>query len=265
MVALKNPFDLDTILDFFPFCAKVFFPLLDGSMTVLEDLEFEIDIDLILRVSGYSTGRNPPKKFIDTASKMTALCLKVARPKVVYEICEISGLGEDFIKINGTELKGKVLINVLKGSEKAVVFVGTLGPKLDEEIARLSSEGDILSSTVLDMIGVIALGVSSIDFYKEVLALEAESEDYGLTPSFGPGECRWDITEQKDIFDLVDAGSIGVRLNESYLMLPKKSRSGIMGIGPKELISKATPCDLCDRKDCSGRDMLEIMGSQYER
>lgn len=196
---------------------------------------------------------------------MTALCLKVARPKVVYEICKISGLDEGVVKINGTRLRGKVLINVLEGSEKAVVFVGTLGPKLDEEVARLSSEGDILSSSVLDMIGAVALGISSIDFYKKVLALETESKDYGLTPSFGPGECRWDITEQKALFDLVDAGSIGVRLNESYLMLPKKSRSGIMGIGPKELISKVTPCDLCDRKDCTGRDMLEIMGSHNER
>jgi len=233
-------------------------------MPVLEDLKFDIDIDLILRVSGYGKDRDPPKKFIDSASEMRDLCQKLARPKVVYETYGISGLDEGLVKINGTELKGKVLINVLRGSERAIVFVGTLGPKLDEEVNRLSSEGEILLSATLDTIGALALGLSSLDFYKKVLVTEAESTDFALTPSFGPGECKWDITEQRVIFDLVDATSIGVKMNESYLMLPKKSRSGIMGIGPKDRISKATPCDLCDRKDCPGRDMLEIMRSHDE-
>jgi hypothetical protein len=233
-------------------------------MPVLEDIKFDIDIDLILRVSGYGTDRSPPKKFIESASEMRELCQKLARPRVVYETYGISGLDEGVVKIDGTELKGKVLTGALRGSEKAIVFVGTLGPKLDEEVGRLSSEGEILLSATLDTIGALALGLSSIDFRKKVLAIEAESKDYALTPSFGPGQCKWDLSEQRAIFDLVNAASIGVRLNESYLMLPKKSGSGIMGIGPEDRISKTKPCDICDRKDCPGRDMLEIMRSHDE-
>jgi hypothetical protein len=43
-------------------------------------------------------------------------------------------------------------------------------------------------------------------------------------------------------------------------MIPKKSVSGVMGIGPKEQIFTSTPCRLCNRKDCPGRNMFEVMG-----
>jgi cobalamin-dependent methionine synthase I len=77
---------------------------------------------------------------------------------------------------------------------------------------------------------------------------------YGATCTYSPGQYKWTIEEQKEIFEMVDGSKIGVRLNESYLMVPFKSVSGVYGFGPEEKINKTrVACDLCPRQDCIGR------------
>jgi len=44
----------------------------------------------------------------------------------------------------------------------------------------------------------------------------------------------------------------GVKLTDGCLMIPRKSISGIIGIGPIE-IEKYNPCNTCDKLDCVGR------------
>lgn len=230
-------------------------------MPIVSDVNFNVDIDFILKISGYGGERTAPKRFIETAEEMTELCLSLAEPRGVYDVYPLSGIDEGRILLDGVEFSGKVLTKVLKGSVEVAVFVFTLGSRVEEEVLKLSEKGSILSATTLDMVASLALVISSHELYREVLASISDLEDYDLTKSFGPGECNWDIREQKILFSLTDAQSIGVRLTDASLMLPKKSRSGIIGIGPKDEISDSAPCHFCDRKECPGREMVEIMGS----
>ncbi len=229
-------------------------------MTVLSDIRIDIDVNDVLKIMGYRGERQAPKRIASAAEEAKARCLDLIEPRSVYEVYDISGIGEGVVSLNGSRFRGKVLQRVLTGSRRAVVFVATMGGTIDDEIKRLIDGGDTFSAVMLDTFGSVALGVASVSFYEKILELEGAPGGYGLTPSFGPGECRWDIREQRELFTLVNAGSIGVTLTETCLMIPKKSRSGIMGLGPAEEISHASPCDLCDTKDCPGRDMLEILG-----
>jgi len=233
-------------------------------MTVLSKIKIDINVDDVLKIMGYQGARPAPKRIVSAAYEAKELCLKLIEPRCVYEIYEISSIGNGVLSLNGAEFHGKVLQNVMKGSTKAVIFVATMGKRLDDEIERLTKDGDTFSAVMLDTFGSVALGVTSIDFYSTISQDETtpdgNSDSYGLTHSFGPGECRWDIREQKTLFTLVDAGSIGVTLTDTCLMIPKKSRSGIMGLGPTDQISNKSACDLCDSKTCSGRDMLQILG-----
>jgi hypothetical protein len=53
---------------------------------------------------------------------------------------------------------------------------------------------------------------------------------------------------------MTDRQSFGVELNESYLMVPFKSASGVYGFGPKNSINKTrVACYLCPRENCIGR------------
>jgi hypothetical protein len=232
---------------------------MDMSVTVLKDLIFDIDIDAVLRLSGYSERRPAPKAVAEKAETMRTRCLELARPRAVYEIYDIAGWEGRSVRLDGTTLSGAVLKKVLSGSDRAVVFVNTLGTGVEDEVGRLSSDGDMFTSVILDTMGSIALGMLFSDFTTKILSHEANAQNYALTQPFGPGECRWDITEQRTLFTLVDADAVGVTLTDSCLMIPKKSRSGIMGLGPADSISREAPCDLCERQNCPGRDMLDIM------
>jgi len=59
----------------------------------------------------------------------------------------------------------------------------------------------------------------------------------------------WPVDKgQPQIFTLLDAAEIGVKLTPSYLMLPRKSLSLAIGIGSNVLV-EGTTCDYCTMKD----------------
>jgi hypothetical protein len=79
-------------------------------------------------------------------------------------------------------------------------------------------------------------------------------ESYGIQrlSRMNPGSLPdWPLSEQKQLFTLLGEGpqSIGIRLTDSFLMLPIKSVSGIW------FPSEATyeNCQLCPREQCPGR------------
>ena len=74
----------------------------------------------------------------------------------------------------------------------------------------------------------------------------------GKMSSMSPGSLQdWPITQQSELFRVLGdvESEIGVRLTESYLMLPMKSVSGLCF--PTETSFES--CQLCPRDDCPGR------------
>ncbi len=124
-------------------------------------------------------------------------------------------------------------------------FVLTLGAALDEKIEASS---DMLDKYLLDGIGNIALRDARRQLeghLRATFALEKIS-------CMAPGSLEdWPIEEQKNLFSLLpDAESaVGVRLTESFLMIPRKSVSGIYF--PSEVTFFS--CQLCPRERCEGR------------
>ncbi|MDH5706513.1 MAG: hypothetical protein OEZ45_10900, partial [Candidatus Aminicenantes bacterium] len=57
--------------------------------------------------------------------------------------------------------------------------------------------------------------------------LAEKARETGLWPSkrFSPGYGKWDIREQRYVFSVLPGESIGVRLTESCMMIPRKSVS----------------------------------------
>jgi len=52
----------------------------------------------------------------------------------------------------------------------------------------------------------------------------------------------------------ISLSKIGITLNKNCMMIPKKSITAIVGLGPKGLFKKSrSQCGICDKKDCSYR------------
>jgi len=78
--------------------------------------------------------------------------------------------------------------------------------------------------------------------------LEAAAHADGLQSSIplSPGMINWTVeVGQPEIFALVDAGQIGVRLNGSSMMVPRMSLSQVLGFG-LEMNLKGRSCDYCN-------------------
>jgi hypothetical protein len=227
---------------------------------IIDDLPNEIDSDMLLRLAGYSDKRPAPPRLVEAAERTIERTHALARPRAVYEVHETAAAEDGSVLLGGGRFTGKILAKVLGGSDLAAVYAATLGPELDAESSRLSGQGDVLSSVLLDTAGSLVLGKASITFIQRVFSAEAAPRGFAVTPPFGPGQCRWDLAEQRVLFDLIAPSRIGITLTDTFLMIPKKSVSGILGIGKPDSVFTKTPCQICDRKDCPGRSMFEIMG-----
>lgn len=57
------------------------------------------------------------------------------------------------------------------------------------------------------------------------LAKLARKMDLWPSKRFSPGYKNWDLSEQKFVFDILPAKEMGVTLNASFMMIPRKSVS----------------------------------------
>jgi hypothetical protein len=163
---------------------------------------------------------------------------------------------ERLILANGTRIGGGPVATVVAGATELVVGVCTVGSQISQRISEQLHGNQRLRAMFLD-----DLGSWAVDQVRQQLCRriedDAASRELRASASLSPGESEWSVAEQAVIFSLVDAGGIGVTLNESMVMSPVKSLSLIMGTGPGPLgVEGASNCDFCTiRERCGYRRM----------
>ncbi|MCK4546124.1 MAG: hypothetical protein KAW17_01670 [Candidatus Eisenbacteria sp.] len=129
----------------------------------------------------------------------------------------------------------------------------TIGPDLEDRVAELMREGELVRGVVLD-----AVGSEMTEAAARVLddRMEAEEGGEGLRASarFSPGYAEWELEGQRLLFDVLDGGRIDVGLSDSMMMKPRKSVSFGINFGPNPKPPRcATLCSRCDMEDCRYR------------
>jgi hypothetical protein len=183
-------------------------------------------------------------------------CIKALKPAALYEIFTIDRIVNNSVYFkSGNIFNGPNISRILKGSEIAVIFMLTLGKEVDDLIKKVREGGDTLGTIIMDSITTEMLHVAGDQAGRIIKKNITVPDDYASTCPYSPGQYKWTIEEQKELFNMVDGSKIGISLNQSYLMIPFKSISGVYGFGPKDKIDKTrVACDLCPRRDtCIGR------------
>ena len=171
-----------------------------------------------------------------------------------YIFKNIESVQEDRVIIeNSITLKSKVISRLLESCDGVAIFVLTIGNHLEDMVAYLAENGCVLQATVLDAIGSATaerLVILAEDRIKEITA----SRGLVISRRFSPGYCDWNVSQQEIIFKSMQGNTVGVRLTGEYLMVPRKSISGIIGIGiENNNIETYNPCKTCLTLDCPGR------------
>lgn len=175
--------------------------------------------------------------------------LEVAKPlisaKAICEACYVDEKLEDAVIIDGIHLSSRVLRRNLDKVGRIFPYIVTIGARLEEKVNACT---DLLEKYIIDTIGNIALIKARKhieDHLRSRFALDSLSY-------MSPGSLAdWPLEEQRPLFSLLKGAgkSIGVRLTENLLMLPRKSVSGIFF--PTEVTFYS--CQLCPRERCEGR------------
>ncbi len=188
---------------------------------------------------------DPARPGFSVVSEVAGLARSLVRLRAVYDISYIGVKDRETVEIGGVVFRSRILRYNLERAQKVFPFIMTVGPELERTAGSL---GDLLRQYYLEEIANIILEQAA-DWLAEKLT--GRWGFPGLS-CMSPGSLEdWPISEQPKLFSLFGdtEKSIGVRLTESLLMVPRKSISGILFPSEEGFVS----CRLCPRENCPSR------------
>jgi len=211
-------------------------------MEILDNIPVKLDLEAVLKQLHLSKEN---KYITRIVQELIEIVCPVARPKAIYKVSYVDNKSEDSLYIEGKRFTSRILRVNLDKVERVFPYVATCGRELDE-IAVPSD--DFMKHYCLDTIKEMVLR-AALGYLDDYLV---RNYALGQMSKMHPGSLGdWPITQQKELFSIFGnvENLIGVKLTESYLMLPVKSVSGIYF--PTEI--RFESCQLCPREVCSER------------
>lgn len=209
--------------------------------TVFENIPFQLDIDALRQQLRIKEGSTNEKDLIAFGKEAES----VARPKALYRVVYFDTQEDDQVIIDGISLKSHVLKVNIQEAHRVFPFVATCGTEIEE---WSKSQDDVVKR----FWGEAIKGFTLQGVFKFLDKQLKSHFDLERTSIMTPGSIQdWPIQEQQPLFEILGSltSQIGVEINESMLMNPVYSVSGILF--PTEV--KFENCQLCPRENCPGR------------
>lgn len=191
----------------------------------------------VLERQGIPQWKNPDERTVQLAQDAIALYQGKATPLgVTLEITK-----EEFKTVFEGEGRNEVdspVGLIFQASTHLALFAVTIGQEICSEILRLFKTTDFAPGSMLDSTASegaeLTAQVVELLFSQHLKESGKQSARERIL-RFSPGYCGWHISAQKKLFDILLPGEIGITLNESYLMQPLKSISGVIISGEKDI------------------------------
>jgi hypothetical protein len=179
--------------------------------------------------------RKDTEKIIREAERLSRELIK---PRGVYRILESADLEK---------------LGPLQGKELAGLGLCTIGAELEARVKELMATGHEPEGYVLDAVGSVAAEATA-DAINAKICHWAAAQGLVATPRFSPGYGDWSLEEQRVIFRLLPAGQIGMSLNPSCMMIPRKSVSFAVSFAKEASAGRPkNPCQQCGLENCPFR------------
>lgn len=229
-----------------------------SSTEYLDQLEVNIDTKAVLRIQGYRDDHKPQAGISEITARGIEAAQQLARPRAIYRKIEVLGMERDTMRLEGhIQLHiGRKIAQWWNGSQFLAVAVCTIGGALEERILALSQKGENAAALILDIAGSVALG-SVTNQVRRFICEKALNSGMKVAPGLNPGYGEWPLADQRLIFSIMPAETIGVRLNDHCMMIPKKSVSFCAGLGVSEALEQFNRCNHCGVSKCPYRRVDE--------
>jgi len=231
--------------------------LREKDMPVIRDIPLSLKTREVLHREGFREHSKVRPEIKSLILELLASVKKahLVEPAVAYEIYGITSISPDQLCLEGNKVvPGPLLPSLLPEIKELAAVVGTIGPRLEKQVTEYTNRGEPLRGLLLDGIGSAAVDSLTQEVCK-LMAGEASSRGYQASSPISPGMPGLPITEQWQLLEMVPTGEIGVSLTSGGVMVPRKSASMVIGMGPQmKTWTRAEVCARCHlRKTCPYR------------
>ena len=208
-------------------------------LITFDDIPFSVGTDEMLEKLGLA------EYFFEEIDALVKRSNEEGRPKVVVRALPVGARGESFVEIGEARIDSRLVASLVGENETAYAYVATCGTELEQIMNETADAVEKMWQAQINQT-VLRRGLSH--------AIEQLEKQYGITSlcSVNPGSIPdWPLSEQPKLFGMIGdvTAHTGVMLNDSFLMIPMKSLSGIWFVGKE----KYENCSVCLRTDCMGR------------
>ncbi len=203
-----------------------------------------VDPSLILRVHKYRDIKKVRKAIVRAAELASKSAASLSRICGKYIVKRIDGVETGRLTMaSGGAFHCAAFDRHMRGCAYLLVFVITLGPRLDRHVAQQLIEDNFvpLDALFLETAGWLSIESATRTFARQ-MKRELIKHQFGVSLRMGPGydysipgrddRARWKLEEQRTLFDLFGNTELPVSLMASCAMIPKMSRSGVFGLRP---------------------------------
>ena len=177
-----------------------------------------------------------------------------ARPHGVWESISTADFLTVYLGEGGND-RDTPLEVVLEDAMSLALFAVTVGEQVSGRIPRLFDAGEMAEGYILDQVASFAADEMAQIATGRFGRAEHQGPDQGVLP-YSPGYCGWNVSGQRALFARLNPAETGVTINDSCLMSPIKSVSGVLVLAPIDahVFSPAfTCCSTCTTLDCQER------------
>ena len=201
-------------------------------MPILEEIPFSPSETLLFRSIG---NHGEHEALAPAVRRALQLIRETARPLASYEIIPVQSTegGKLYLEREPViPLSIGPHIDLIAKAQQVFVYIVTLGQGPEAKVEELFDTGQALEGYLLDLAATISLGLAT-DHLSRMVEAYAAQKGWGVSRRLSPGSLAgWPLRDQRNIARLAQGERIGVQLTSGYLLMPRKSVTGLIGVGP---------------------------------
>jgi len=196
----------------------------------------------VLHFLGYPKGRRPPARLESLYRESLRDAKRLAAARGAYRTLPVSAAADVGLPV--------------EDADALVIGLVTVGARIERRVTELLGKGEAARAIFLDAVGSAAAEEAARRLSVRILGDKASAgEDAACRVS--PGYGRWPLSAQEALFARLPHEALGVALNPSMMMVPRKSISFALWLGARRAPrSGLSGCDTCRLPHCRYRRVL---------
>lgn len=160
-------------------------------------------------------------------------------------------IGDDIELNTGDPLSG------WQGLERVAISLCSLGAMLEEQVRLLFRAGQPSLAMALDSFGSAAVEQLAAHV-RRIVCSEAANARMNVGARAQPGVGRWDLRDQKALYNAAGGDCLGVHISDSFILTPQKSVCFVIPAGSNlKPAGDHDHCEACAMANCAFRKTIK--------